>query len=172
MDKIGQARFFSAINQLLIDSGPIASGGRNLKGGVCMKQVGRMLAAMELLRKRVHKEMPIQHIVLLLTVAEHPGITMPELTATLEMPQGTVSRNVKVLSSYVEWEDGVARCRGRNLLRTLPDPDNRHVLAVHLTGRGEALIQELARTVGGGSEVRQPLPSRRSDYAAGGLGLH
>ena len=138
-----------------------------------MKEVTRMLEAMELLRKRVHREMPIQHIVLLLTVAENPGITMPELVNHLDMPQGTVSRNVKILSSFVEWENGVARSRGRNLLRTLPDSDNRHVLAVYLTGRGEALVTELARTVTGGhNEGRSPVPTRRSDYAASGMGLH
>ncbi|AMV73348.1 MarR family transcriptional regulator [Desulfuromonas sp. DDH964] len=138
-----------------------------------MREVSNMLEAMELLRRRVHREMPIQHIVLLLTVAENPGITMPELVTRLDMPQGTVSRNVKILSSYVEWENGVARTRGRNLLRTLPDADNRHVLAVFLTGRGEALVQELGRTVGGSrSDGLAPKPVHRSDYAAGGLGLH
>jgi len=138
-----------------------------------MTEVSRMLEAMELLRKRVHREMPIQHIVLLLTVAENPGVTMPELVSRLDMPQGTVSRNVKVLSSYVEWENGVARSRGRNLLRTLPDAENRHILAVYLTGRGEALVQELARTVNSGrSEGRAAIAVRRSDYAASGAGLH
>ena len=138
-----------------------------------MREVTRLLAAMELLRKRVHKEMPIQHIVLLLTVAENPGITMPELVASLDMPQGTVSRNVKIMSSYMEWDNGVARTRGRNLLRTLPDADNRHVLAVYLTGRAEALILELGRTIS--SEREEGRPSRAvnyRDYGGRELGIH
>jgi len=99
---------------------------------------------MELLRKRISKSMPSQHIALFLAVAENPGITMPELMDFLDMPQGTVSRNVKLLSNYVEREAGVVRRKGHNLLRTQPDPENRQILAVHLTGRGYALLKELA----------------------------
>jgi len=125
-----------------------------------MKEISRLLAAMELLRKRVNKEMPGQHIALLLMVAENPGITMPELVQALGMPQGTVSRNVKVLSNYVEYEEGVARRKGRNLLRTQPDHENRQVLAVFLTGRGEALVEELAKTL-------NPSPERESRFVDG-----
>jgi len=125
-----------------------------------MKEISRLLAAMELLRKRVNKEMPSQHIALLLMVAENPGITMPELVQALGMPQGTVSRNVKVLSNYVEYEEGVARRKGRNLLRTQPDHENRQILAVFLTGRGEALVEELAKTL-------SPAEERERGYADG-----
>ena len=87
----------------------------------------------------------MQQLVLFLTVVENPGITMPELVDLLGMPQGTVSRNVKALSHYVVWQDGVAVPHGRNLLRTQADEDNRHVLAVYPTGRGEALAREIAQ---------------------------
>jgi len=112
-----------------------------------MREISRLLAAMELLRKRVNKAMPSQHIALFLAVAENPGITMPELMDFLDMPQGTVSRNVKLLSNYVEQEAGVTRRKGHNLLRTQPDPENRQVLAVHVTGKGHALLKELAGTL-------------------------
>jgi len=108
-----------------------------------MSELSRILKAVEMLRKRVHKEMPSQHLSLLLTVADHPGITMPELGRLLDMPQGTVSRNVKVLSHYVEREAGSLQPKGRNLLRTQPDHGNPHCLAVYLTGRGEAVVEEL-----------------------------
>lgn len=107
--------------------------------------VTNLLKVLELVRGRVHRELPLQQLQMLLTVAERPGITMPELMATLDMPQGTVSRNVKALSHYVVWQNGVAIPHGRGLLRTLPSVDNRQVLAVYLTGRGEVLADDIAR---------------------------
>lgn len=112
-----------------------------------MPELSRFLQAVELLRSRVDREMPSQHIALLLTVAENPGITMPGLVRTLGMPQGTVSRNVKTLSQYVEWDGGVARLRGRNLLRTEPALGGAKLLAVYLTNSGAALMRELAATI-------------------------
>lgn len=113
-----------------------------------MREVAHLFDALRLFRQRVSKNMPTQQILLLLTVARHPGITMPELIQTLDMPQGTVSRNVKALAHSVSWQSGIAVPHGYGLLRTLPSVDNNRVLAVFLTGRGEALIEELARQIG------------------------
>lgn len=109
-----------------------------------MTEISQLSAALGVLRQHVHKELPLQHITLLLAVSEYPGITMPELMRLLEMPQGSLSRNVKVMSSYVARENGVAVLRGYNLLRTERDPGQRRVLSVYLTSRGEALIKTLA----------------------------
>jgi len=130
-----------------------------------MVELERLLKVLELVRNKVHRELPLQQLVLFLAVVERPGITMPELVEALGMPQGTVSRNVKVLSHYVEWQDGVAVPHGRNLLRTQPCEANRQVLAVHPTGRGEALAREIARVLGGDSE------DSGSSYAGEGYGL-
>jgi len=110
-----------------------------------VQEIGNLRKILELLRSKVHRELPLQQLVLFLAVIEKPGITMPELVVSLAMPQGTVSRNVKALSNYLVWQDGVAVPHGRNLLRTLPDEANRHILAVFPTGRGEALAGEIAR---------------------------
>ena len=112
-----------------------------------MKEINRLLEILALVRSKVHRELPLQQLVMYLTVVENPGITMPELVALLDMPQGTVSRNVKALSHYVVWQDGVPVPHGRNLLRTQADEDNRHALAVYPTGRGEALAQEIGRVL-------------------------
>lgn len=125
----------------------------------------RLLDVLQLLRTRLNRELPIQQAVLLLTVAGTPGITMPELMAALDMPQGTVSRNVKALSHSVTWQNGIAVPRGYGLLRTLPSVDNRQILAVYLTGRGEALVEELARLLGAGQATAGDatlLPGRRT----------
>jgi DNA-binding MarR family transcriptional regulator len=108
-----------------------------------VKEISQLIAALGVLRSRVHKDMPVQHIVLLLTVAEYPGITMPELIRSLGMSQGAVSRNVKALSSYSERVNGVTSIGGRDLLRTTPGEDGR-TLSVFLTARGESLVAEVA----------------------------
>ncbi|NJC88035.1 MAG: winged helix-turn-helix transcriptional regulator [Desulfuromonas sp.] len=112
-----------------------------------MREIFRLSAALGILRHQVHKELPLQHIALLLAVSENPGITMPELMKMLDMPQGSLSRNVKALSRYVEREHDVPVLKGYDLLRTERDPQHPRVLAVYLTGHGEALIRELARTL-------------------------
>lgn len=114
-----------------------------------MNPINRLFDILQLLRRRVNRELPIQQALLLLAVAERPGITMPELMQLLDMPQGTVSRNVKALSHSVSLQNGVAVPRGYGLLRTMPSVDNRQVLAVYLTGRGEALVEEMSRLIGG-----------------------
>lgn len=112
-----------------------------------MGELQRVLEAVELLRRRIHKDVPSQHIALLLAVANNPGILMPELCRRLNMPQGTLSRNVKVLSHYVEYKDGALIARGRNLLRTQPDPSGSNCLAVYLTGKGESVVAELLESL-------------------------
>lgn len=115
-----------------------------------MAEIGRLLDVLQLLRSRINRDLPVQQAVLLLTVAQRPGITMPELMTVLDMPQGTVSRNVKALSHSVSWQNGIAVPRGYGLLRTVPSVGNRQVLAVYMTGRGEVLIEEVARLLVGG----------------------
>lgn len=109
-----------------------------------MNRISSLIKVLGLVRNKVHQELPLQQLVLFLTVVERPGITMPELVELLAMPQGTVSRNVKALSYYIVWQEGVAVPHGRNLLRTHPNEKNRHALAVFPTGRGEALAEEIA----------------------------
>lgn len=129
---------------------------------VSMTEIGCLFDVLQLLRSRINRELPIQQAVLLISVAQRPGITMPELMQALDMPQGTVSRNVKALSHSVTLQNGIAVPRGYGLLRTMPSVDNRQVLAVYLTGRGEALIDEIARQLAGGQEFADDLsPSRR-----------
>ncbi|NCO52603.1 MAG: MarR family transcriptional regulator [Deltaproteobacteria bacterium] len=126
-----------------------------------MNDVSRFIKAIELIRKSVHRELPVQQLVLFLAVIEKPGITMPELVERCDMPQGTVSRNVKALSHYVVWKGGVAVPQGRNLLHTQTDTANHHVLAVYPTGRGEALAQEMVQCLY--SDEEQPSVVRRAD---------
>ncbi|ORJ53222.1 MarR family winged helix-turn-helix transcriptional regulator [Geothermobacter hydrogeniphilus] len=137
-----------------------------------MSDISRMFAAIEFLRRRLSKAMPSQHFSLLLAVAENPGITMPELCRLLDMPQGTVSRNVKVLSHYVErGDDAVLRPRGHGLLRTQPDRENPLALAVFLTGKGEALVEEVNRILHSGQGSHGSYRSVAGRYVAQAGGM-
>jgi DNA-binding MarR family transcriptional regulator len=139
-----------------------------LPKAVFVKEIKRLLKILELVRSKVHRELPLQQLVLFLTVAENPGITMPELVVELDMPQGTVSRNVKALSHYVLWQDGVAVPHGRNLLRTQANEENRHELAVFTTGRGEALVGEITRHLSDNDEDES---GAGSSYRLSGAGV-
>jgi DNA-binding MarR family transcriptional regulator len=112
-----------------------------------MTEIYRLFDAMEMLRKHVKKDMPSQHISLLLKVSQHSGASMPELCDLLEMPQGTLSRNVKSLSSYVDRSGRIAQVRGLGLLYTEQDTNNRHARAVYLTEKGRSVVAELACTI-------------------------
>lgn len=102
--------------------------------------ISKLSKVIEVLRNQLSKDLPSQHIALLLSVAESPGVTMPELCQMLDMPQGTVSRNVKLLSYY---RDNKNENKGYGLLETEPAQQNRYQLAVYLTPEGERLVQKL-----------------------------
>jgi DNA-binding MarR family transcriptional regulator len=113
-----------------------------------MQELTRLAQIIELLRKQLNKDLPSQHIALLLAVAQQPGITMPELCEQLDMPQGTVSRNVKLMSHFCDKKgsNGVTK-KGYGLLETDQAPSNRYQLAVFLTAEGERLVQKMARVM-------------------------
>ena len=72
---------------------------------------------------------------------------MPELCDMLEMPQGTLSRNVKSLSSYIDRSGRITSVGGLGLLYTEQDTNNRHARAVYLTDKGRSVVAELACTI-------------------------
>ena len=114
-----------------------------------MDEIYRLSRVIELLRRQLNKDLPSQHIALLLAVAQNPGITMPELCKQLDMPQGTVSRNVKLMSHFCDknGNNSVTK-KGYGLLETDQAPANRYQLAVFLTAEGERLVEKLARVMG------------------------
>jgi len=110
--------------------------------------VTRLSDMVACLRSELKKDLPIQHLALLLAVVEEPGISMPELMKRLKMPQGSVSRNVKLLAD---------RVRGYGLLLTAPDQVNRKQMAVYPTWKCQSLVEKLCRLMQhelGGCEIR------------------
>lgn len=99
-------------------------------------QVTRLSDVIAYLRTVMNKDLPIQHIALLLAVVQQPGISMQDLMTHLGMPQGSVSRNVKLLS---------IPGRGYEFLSTSPGLTNRKQIVVFPTEKCTDLIVTLCR---------------------------
>lgn len=107
--------------------------------------IEKLAKAMEVF-SHIYAELPLQQISLFLEIAKQEGVTMPELTKILDMPQGTLSRNVKALGVYLKDSPdspGTKVKLGHDLVETRPDLYNRKSLAVYLTQRGKEVVQQL-----------------------------
>ena len=101
---------------------------------VVSRQVAQLSDVITCLRTELNKDLPIQHIALILAVVQQPGISMQDLMERLGMPQGSVSRNVKLLS-----DNG----RGYGLLRNEQDTVNRKQVLVFPTEKCVDLVEKL-----------------------------
>jgi DNA-binding MarR family transcriptional regulator len=89
---------------------------------------------------KLYPSMPVQRLSLLLCIAEHPGITMTELTKVARMSQSSVSRNVGALGMD-GWRDGHGRQQpGLRLVEAIPNPENRRQKIVRPTRLGEGVV--------------------------------
>jgi len=107
-----------------------------------MSDLKNIYRIVEIVRKEINKDLPIQQLALYLLVANRPGISMTEICRVLNMPQGSVSRNVKQLGCYLERRNGHEVVKGLDLLRTAPDPESHCRLLVFLTCRGQELASQ------------------------------
>ncbi len=108
-----------------------------------MKEISHLFYVVEMFRNRLSRQLPTQHISLLLLVAERPGITQAELSNLLDMPQGTVSRNLKLLNYYLERDQCGSSAKGYGLLITRPLEEGAYPLGVFLTPKGEDFILDV-----------------------------
>ena len=104
-------------------------------------EINNFRSIVQFIRESVASDLSLSQLAIYLTVCSDEGITMPELAQGLNIPQGSLSRNIKRLSRYDE--DGIVK--GHDLLITTPDTRDRKRLAVYLTERGKALKIELNR---------------------------
>jgi len=111
---------------------------------LCLREmtedVDRLSAVIFCLRTELNKDLPIQHIALLLAVVQRPGISMQGLMEKLGMPQGSVSRNVKLLSG---------QGRGYELLYCAQDRINLKQIVVFPTEKGVLLVEKLCQLLRG-----------------------
>ena len=115
-----------------------------------MEDISQLFYIVEMFRKRLSSQLPSQHISLLLLVAERPGITQAALSELLHMPQGTVSRNLKLLNRYFERDQQGSSAKGYGLLITRPLEDCAYPLGVYLTAKGEELILDVVEELRSG----------------------
>jgi DNA-binding MarR family transcriptional regulator len=80
---------------------------------------------------------------MLLEVSLLEGISMSDLGRSLNMGQGSVSKNVKLLSQFID--DG--QLRGFGLLSTEQDLAERRRFIVHTTGKGKAFLGKLSNVL-------------------------
>lgn len=102
------------------------------------QQLSQLSEVISHLRSELNKDLPIQHIALILTVVDQPGISMQALMERLDMPQGSVSRNVKLLSSQV---------RDYALLHTEQDEIHRKQVVVYPTEKCLGLVEQLCQLI-------------------------
>lgn len=96
--------------------------------------------AVRIIRTDLNHELPIQQLAMLLEVSLKEGITMTDLGQALNMGQGSVSKNVKLMSRYLKNEE----LKGFDLLSTEQDLRERRRFVVHTTPRGKELIEKLS----------------------------
>jgi len=92
-----------------------------------------------IIRTQLNHELPIQQLALLLEVHLNEGISMPELSKKLNMGQGSVSKNVKLMSRYIEGGE----LRGYDLLSTEQDLQERRRFVVRTTEKAERLLASI-----------------------------
>ena len=102
----------------------------------------------ELIRKLIHPDVAVPQLSILYLVYEQGSISHSEISQTLHMPQGTVSRNVKKLSVVLSKnKDGKFVDKGYGLVETnFNSPIDSRMAMVSLTEKGKrvmASIQEV-----------------------------
>lgn len=109
-----------------------------------MAEINKIFDVIEYIRKNVYTDLALPQLTIYLLVCLKEGVTQTEISNELNMPQGSVSRNLKILSKYFEeTEDGKKEIRGYDLVRLEPDLEERRRLAVFLTKRGKAVKDEI-----------------------------
>ena len=104
-----------------------------------MSKVDTARAFYRFIRSDISAELPMQQFGILVEVYRTEGITMPEIGEIMGMPQGSVSRNIRALSTWAD-KKGVW---GHGLLETRQDLYERRRFAVHLTEKGKSLMEKV-----------------------------
>lgn len=115
-----------------------------------MEGINRLERAVQYLRREVSEEFPAQQLLLFITVGKQEGITQHRLAEVLDMPSGSVSRNVRMMSQFADRsKEGNLILRGFQLLDTRPDIEQRQRMAVFLTPKGKDVFKQLDMIITG-----------------------
>jgi DNA-binding MarR family transcriptional regulator len=94
--------------------------------------------ALDYFRREINNDIPVQQIIILLTVAENPGISQAELAMKVGMSPSSISRSVRMLARYLERGNDTEK--GYGLIETRPDLRIRSRQACFLTTLGHKVI--------------------------------
>jgi DNA-binding MarR family transcriptional regulator len=95
--------------------------------------------------------MPIQQLAMLLEVSLNEGVSMPDLGRGLKMGQGSVSKNVKLMSKFMDGDE----LKGLGLLYTEQDLHERRRFVVHTTPKGQEFLRRLSSLLDFGESNRK-----------------
>ncbi len=110
------------------------------------REVKNLSRVISYIRERVNPDMALSQIDLFLQVAlrNDEGVTMRDMENILNVSQGAVSRNVKMLSKFFETDEkGNKVLAGYDLVTVTPDLEDRRRMALYLTDRGKEVIRDL-----------------------------
>ncbi len=111
-------------------------------GNKSHEELAKATDGLKYLRKQISVDIPIQQIIILLEVAENPGITQTELGERLSMSPSSISRSVRMLGNYLERSSD--EMKGYGLVETRPDLRERHRQSCFVTERGRTVVDEFA----------------------------
>lgn len=101
------------------------------------KTLAKLADSLEELRK-LDDVMPIQMALCFITVAQHSGLTMKDLSDMTGLSQSSCSRNIAALSKWHRYQKP-----GHDVVRSEEDPTERRRKIVFLTAKGERIIKSL-----------------------------
>lgn len=103
----------------------------------------QLLDFLRFARDNIAPDVTVQRVLVLLSIARHPGLSQSELSAQLPGISTTaMSRNIADLSERTS-----RKCGGPGLVRLEQDPRNLRRKRVFLTPKGRRLIRRWAQTL-------------------------
>lgn len=96
-------------------------------------------------RENIYHDMPVQQFQILCEIAANPGISGVEIRKKMDIPGGSLSRNLKQLSKhmYKDRYSGKTEPRGYDLLDIQIDPYETRARVYRLNAKGKALMKEI-----------------------------
>lgn len=119
------------------------------------KELKVVTEVLDYLRNQINNDIPIQQILILLTVAEKPGISQSELATIVGMSPSSISRSVRMLARYLERDNDIEK--GYGLIETRPDLRIRSRQACFLTTLGRKVIAGVVAILNRSGESRSHL---------------
>ena len=112
------------------------------------KSIDKLCQVISTLTEHIDKELQLQQIRLFLFVAQEQQAKRKPSTnciaESLNMPQGSVSRNTKVMGI---WKDTKGVVRGMDVIKSEPDQFERRRLVYSLTEHGEDVLKRISDIV-------------------------